>query len=274
MKHKRRWPKIVAIVLAGILVLMAGAYYLFMRPIFRFDEARVPKLVTASVVDPDRIYMISRFRSGSGHDYSYSAWDGEACRSMKHYLNTSHDYNEQRIPIRSHGTASDPDINIYAPFDGKIVSVESENTPLGKQVHIQSAKYPSYKMRLFHIDLLSGLKNGAKVRSGQQIATIGPRDGTDIAIEATVFPMSVAYMSYFALMTDEVFSPWAAKSYVRSDFTQTREYRDAHPLVCPRGKNDRFKDQFDRNQIRDDADQDILYLRADPYARPNEQRGF
>ena len=274
VKHKRHWLQIVGLVLACLILLMTGAFYYIMRPLLHFDVAKALQLVTANVVDPSRIYMLSRFRSGGGHDYSYGAWDGETCRSLKHYLNTSHDYNEQRIPIRTPGTPDDPVINIYAPFDGKITRVESEHTPIGKQVHIQSAKYPSYYARLFHIDLLAGLKTGSHVHSGQQIGSIGPRDGTDVAIEANILPAHTAYMSYFAVMTDEAFGPWAAKGYSRSDFIQTRAYRDAHPLACPRVTTGQSKDQFDRNQQRDDADQDYLQLRPDPYSRPGEQRHF
>lgn len=243
---------------------MAGAYMYIARPLFSFDEATLPKFVTANVVDPGRVYLVSRFRSGAGHDYS-NTWDGETCRSMKHYLNRSHDMNAERtLPVRSQPTATDPNIDIYAPFDGWVTANDTENTPIGRQVHVRSEKYPNYVMRIFHADLLPSLSVGSYVHSGEHIATIGPRDGTDISIEATVFPFRNANISYFSVMTNEVFAPWAKMGYQRTDFIITRDSRDAHPLVCPHRADDKFRDGFDYPPNYDWR-QDYISLRPDPY---------
>ena len=47
-----------------------------MNPLSKFDQADVPP-ITANVMDISKVYAISHFRSGAGHDYSYSSWDGE-----------------------------------------------------------------------------------------------------------------------------------------------------------------------------------------------------
>ncbi len=247
--------------IAGVLIgIVIGAYFYVMRPLFHFDEHALPQMVTANVVDPKRVYLVSRFRSGAGHDYS-NTWDGETCRSMKHYMNVSNSMNEEHMPMRSEPTASDPNIDIYAPFDGWITANDTEHTPIGRQVHVQSEQYPSYVMRIFHVDLLPSLAVRSHVRSGERIATIGPRDGTDISLEATVFPFRNANISYFAAMTDVAFAPWAKMGYKRNDFIITRAYRDAHPLACT-------QERFER-PAGYDWREDYLAVRPNPY-RVNE----
>src|SRR5438034_513620 len=102
MKHKHKALKIIAsisIILVILLGLALGTFYILMRPIWNFNAAGVPK-ITANPVEADKIFVVSQFRSGSGHDYSYNAWDGETCRSMKHYFNYSQNtVNNQ--PVRS-----------------------------------------------------------------------------------------------------------------------------------------------------------------------------
>ena len=44
--------------------------------------SEIPQFVTHDYIDLDKITYITKFRSGSGHDYSD---DYESCRNMKHY---------------------------------------------------------------------------------------------------------------------------------------------------------------------------------------------
>lgn len=46
-----------------------------------FDIKNPPKFIQADFVELDKVYVISKFRSGVGHDFSLG---DEKCRSMKH----------------------------------------------------------------------------------------------------------------------------------------------------------------------------------------------
>lgn len=229
MKHKRKWLIIAAAPLLLIIVL-AGLYLKMRHPILSFDPAKIPR-ITANPVQPDQIYAISQFRSGAGHDYSYSSWDGETCRSMKHYFNTGQNQVNGQ-PVRSTPGPGESNINIYAPFDGKIIANRSEQTPIGTQVHIESSQNSSYYVRLFHIDLSPGLKVGDKVKSGQLVGTIGPKDGTDVAYEANYKLGKVIYLSIFDYMSPEAFAPYAALGYKPGDFVLSRAEADAKGYKC------------------------------------------
>jgi hypothetical protein len=219
---------------ALLLLLIATAAFAYINyfgpPLLNFDPKDVPP-ITASPMDVSRIIYLSPFRSGIGHDYSYSAWDGETCRSMKHYFNIGQN-QVNNMPVRSTPAPGETNINIYAPFDGTIISSEAENTPIGRQIRLSSAKNPSFRLKLFHIDLASGLSVGSKVSSGQVVGTIGPKDGTDVAYEAQLVGFKTVYLSIFDYMTDQAFVPYAALGYKRSDFVLTREQADANGYKC------------------------------------------
>src|SRR3954470_16470755 len=112
--RKLRW----LLVLPALLIVV---YLVTNRPSLRYSPDRPPLgLVTSNIIDLDRVFDISKFRSGAGHDYSYAS--GEDCRSMKHYFGHAHTYGADRKPTRSQATATDPAINIYAPFDGIVIN--------------------------------------------------------------------------------------------------------------------------------------------------------
>ncbi len=268
----RRVIKIAGGASALLVLCVAAAAWYFARPVISFDENAIPRdLITAQFIDIDRIYAISQFRSGAGHDYSHGAWNGETCRSMKHYFNLGR-YQSGGRPVRSIPTATEPNITIYAPFDGRITSASSEH--LGTQVHIRSARYPSYTARIFHTDLLPGLRVGSTVTSGQLIGTIGPKDGTDFALEANAFPTGrTIYISYFAAMTDEVFAPFAQKGFRREDFIISKAYRDAHPFTCGGMQTNplnRAEETFHHSGQRSWME-DFVFLAPDPSATPGQQ---
>lgn len=261
--------KIIGLVVIVVLVVFVAFIWNWMRPILIFDNSKIPYgLVTANPMEFDKTYAISKFRSASGHDYSQT-WDGETCRSMKHYFNIGRNEDPNtHIPIRSQPTVDAPNIKIFAPFDGKIESVDSENIPIGKQVHIRSKNFPNFYARLFHIDLLPGFGIGSNVKSGMQIGTIGPKDGTDVSIEAIVLFKGNIDLSVFELMTDKAFAPYAQKGYKRSDFIITKEYRDAHPLKCGGGHNNESF-IYDANY---DWHGDFVSLKADPFPNSSNIR--
>src|SRR5687767_2314823 len=111
------WKKIAKIIGLLVLVVVVGGIafmWYIMRPMLSFDESRIPRdLITASFIDVDRVYMVSKFRSAAGHDFSSGVKD-ETCRSMKHYFNTSkfHNTADPKNPYRSQPTANEPNIKI------------------------------------------------------------------------------------------------------------------------------------------------------------------
>ncbi len=228
--------KKISILILALIVGLTAIGYVMVHPLFYFNPNDVPA-ITANPIDADRVFSISKFRSDAGHDYSFKAWDGETCRSMKHYFNWGQD-SVNNMPVRSNPTPGHPDINIYAPFNGRITAVDPEQINLGKQVHIASDKNPSFYVRIFHVDLLPGLAVGSHVTSGEKIATIGPMDGIDVSYEAfTIFGKTV-YLSIFQYMTPQAFAPYAKLGYKPSDFILSRSQADALGYQC--GDNQQF----------------------------------
>lgn len=133
-------------------------------------------------------------------------------------------------------------------------------------------KYPAYRVRIFHIDLLPGIKFGTPVKAGQQIGTIGPKDGTDFSVEAFTLTDGGILLSYFDVMTDAVFKPYANLGFTREDFVITKEYRDAHPFTCggPDASPYNKADEAFQHQGMRDWTEDYLYLKADPYPMPGQ----
>lgn len=252
--------KIIGVVLLILFIILMLAVWFWMKQIIIFDETKIPTdLITSQFIDLDRVYAISKFRSGAGHDFSRGAVKDETCRSMKHYFNNG-------SPGRSKSTPDQPNIKIYAPFDGKITSIKTEHT--GVQVHILSNKYP-YTARIFHIDLLPGFKSGSELKSGQWIGIIGPKDGTDFSIEGHTLSLGTVYLSYFQSMTVSVFEPFAKMGYQKEDFIISKEYRDAHPFRCGGTQTNplnKSSETFQHEQNRS-WQEDFIFLKEDPLPR-------
>jgi hypothetical protein len=259
VKHKHRVLKVVTLSVLILIGLAFGAFFMVMHLVWSFDPAGVPK-ITANPVEANQVFSVSQFRSGSGHDYSYGAWDGETCRSMKHYFNYSQN-NVNNQPVRSQPGPGESNIMIYAPFDSTIKSITAEHTPIGKQVRLVSAKNQAYYVRLFHIDLLPGLKVGSKVSSGQQIGTIGPKDGTDVSYEANYRFGKTIYLSIFDYMTPAAFAPYADLGKKPSDFVLSRQQADQNHYSCN-------GEQFTQQQTGTNGGTPPGYvsLRPNPYA--------
>lgn len=228
MKH----IKTISIIACVLIMSMALIAYLNKRSLENIDENNLPKIIQADWIDLGRIGSISKFRSGSGHDFSGS---GEACRSMKHYFNPVRTEEDQKLIDQSNGFpppfSLEGAIPIYSPVDGEIKSVGKEET-IGKQIHIRPEKYPNFTIRLFHIYLLDGYEEGRKVSAGEKIGHIGRIQNTDIAINIGGL-YKHKFVSYFQVMPDELFVKYqAAGVESREQLIIAREYRDAHPLEC------------------------------------------
>jgi len=109
------------------------------------DSNGVPKFVESDFTELAKIMQISRFRSGSGHDYS---GDFESCRSMKHYYAPFEIYRENY------------NIEVYSPVHGVIERIEDERHGSSsglsnKQIRIKSTIQPAFTFIIFHTDLIS-----------------------------------------------------------------------------------------------------------------------
>lgn len=238
-----RWFKWV---LLGIgVLLIAGVLFVFLKHEGVKEGSAPPQFIQADFIDLDKTVAISKFRSGSGHDF---ASGGETCRSMKHYFNVQNTAEGERLRTLNNGLPPGPDgkndIKIYSPVDGKITSIRSDQT-IGEQIYIEPKNAPNYTIRLFHIYKLEDVKVGQTVKAGEQIGNIGQYQNTDIAIESGQ-GFKPNFISYFNVMPDSIFAEYLARGVKdRSELIITKEYRDANPLQC---KGEQFAVNYDSDQ--------------------------
>jgi hypothetical protein len=145
-----------------------GAQWLFFVSPQEEEEVQIDNFLVANPLDLSQIGRFSKFRSCSGHDYSGFNLAGkkETERSMKHYIQ----------PIDSL-LGSTGQIKVFSPFEGKIASIQQDENPRGRQVWLTSPTAGDWIFVFFHIDLLSGLKVGSKVKAGQHLGH-GDIEGT------------------------------------------------------------------------------------------------
>ena len=176
----------------------------------------LPLLIEADYIDLESIEWVSLFRSSSGHDFSD---DFEVCRSMKHYFN----------PI---STVDWSAIQVYSPINGTIVGWSNEGDK-GTTITIESSAFPGVAITAFHVSLASSPAIGGTVAAGDPLGThYGSGSNSDIAV-GIVTPDGYMLVSYFDVMTDDVFQNYEARgASSRSDFVITATERDADPLTC------------------------------------------
>ncbi|OGY30474.1 MAG: hypothetical protein A3F35_03495 [Candidatus Woykebacteria bacterium RIFCSPHIGHO2_12_FULL_45_10] len=259
------WVKIA--IALPILLIVAAGYFIFTNSGVGVDAEHPPQFIQADFIDLSKIYSISKFRSGAGHDFSGS---GETCRSMKHYFQPNSDPEFDKyfqnggksFPIPDPTTAT----AIYSPVDGRITGVDEEQTPIGKQVGLASDKAPQFLIRLFHLYLLDGFKAGSKVKAGEQIAWINKGQGTDIAIQVGQMPWNEKFISYFSVLPDAVFENYKKRGVTsREELIISKAERDANPLKCNTDQDQRFvyPDGYDQKQD---------YLHLSGYQTPTDGR--
>ena len=179
----------------------------------------IPQFVSHDYIDLDKIGSVSKFRSGSGHDYSD---DYETCRSMKHYYHP-------------HSSVSDwTSVNIYSPVDGTIVDLSDSN---GTRVTIQSSLNPAYQFIIFHVGILPEIIKGHEVTAGEHIGTHA-NISTFSDIAGRIFTLHDGMprkqlVSYFDVMTDRLFSDYQTRGLQnRGDAIISPADRDNDPLHC------------------------------------------
>ena len=175
----------------------------------------IPRFVFTDYIELAKIHLISKFRSGIGHDYSD---DFESCRSMKHYFQ----------PKSIVDWAS---VQIFSPVDGQVTRVRDGWA--GAQVHIKSDEYPAFTFILFHVNLSSPLNENDRVGEGQILGThIGSQTMSDIAIGVHT-PNGWKLISYFSVMTDALFQNYQTRGLnTRNGAIISKNARDSDPLTC------------------------------------------
>ncbi len=268
-RPRQRWPWVVAGLMAAILALIVIGE---MRQAdgntgnetgLAGKSDSLPQFIQADFIDLSQIYLISKFRSGSGHDFS---GNGESCRSMKHYFNVQWSEEGERERSENNGFPKPPSpgraIDIFSPVDGEITAVETEKTPIGSQIYIEPDNAPKYTVRLFHIYLLPDFKKGSEVKAGQKIGEIGLHQNTDISVmKGSRWKNEL--ISYFEVMPDSIFEKYKERGVKdRSELIVSKEERDRNPLKCN-------GEQFAVNYDSTEPDKHFIYLSG--YADPNRR---
>jgi hypothetical protein len=192
------------------------------------DTDTIPRFATVFYFDLAHVERISRFRSGIGHDYSDSH---ESCRSMKHYVCPSQCDGPNFPPPGSHDPAW-TELELRAPADSTVVRLEAEQS-FGTQLVLSPDGYPDVFVKIFHVTPISGLAVGARLRAGQVVGThASDLTMSDIAVERHL-PDGYRLDSFFDVLTDEAFAPFAARGISsRAALQISAEERAAAPLDC------------------------------------------
>ncbi len=191
------------------------------------DTHGVPKFASHHNIAPASIEKISKFRSGMGHDYSD---DFEDCRSMKHYF-------------KPHGDGSDWDtIEVKSPITGEIESANPEGSGGGYKINIRSTEYRAFLFSIFHVNPARSFEVGDEIEAGDVLGThISGRTYSDISVFVRLPDCRLKYLSYFDVMTDELFRTYADFGLTsRNQVIISREHRNANPFTCTGSRDERF----------------------------------
>ncbi len=171
--------------------------------------------VRVNYIELSKIGMISKFRSGEGHDYSD---DFESCRSMKHYFKPKDDVDWSSIKV-------------FSPVAGVITRLFEEWA--GTQIQITSTDHPEYTFVLFHVKTTQPFVEGSSITEGQFLGThIGTQTWSDIAVRKNIGGKS-KLVSFIELVHDSVFQEYVSRGMAsRNDGIIPKEMRDADPLLC------------------------------------------
>ncbi len=199
----------------------------------------IPQFVHHNFIDLDKIAKISKFRSGVGHDFSTGSNETRSCRSMKHYLEQTGLDDAFWSKLHQGGITKEdwPRVKYYAPINGTIIDMrpatnmynETEN-----QFILQSQEYPSIWFGFFHVITKKGLQVGSTVTEGDFLGTISPGNTGEIAVSIVLEQShNNQAISFFQVLANDSFEEYKARGVTnRSEFLISKEYRDAHPLLC------------------------------------------
>jgi hypothetical protein len=188
----------------------------------------IPKFVKTDFIELQKIQRISKFRSGSGHNYSD---DFESCRSMKHYFSLDSEMGSTLNHIS----------NVFSPINGKITKIFNESGGNGGvQLWISSNEYAAIMFKIFHVNKNSTVTVGKNVVAGENLGTTY---STDIVVEVYT-NKGYKLVSYFDVMNDSLFTDYKKRGLnSRADIIISKEARDAHPIQCT--GDEQFPNQYD-----------------------------
>lgn len=242
--------RLIIAIFAGI-IFFGLIFVHFFTPLSIFpavDGDNPPKFIQADFVELDKIYTVSKFRSGVGHDYSVHS--GETCRSMKHYF-SSMDPDKPNYKMELKKAAwpmpvEGEDVTIFSPVDGKILKVDiNKKVAMGYDIFIIPDSQPKILIRLMHVAPIGGMKGGVKVKAGQKVGLVHANQSFDIAIDQIALTKTT-YISYFAAMPDQVFARYQARGIKsRDELILSKEYRDANPLKCQKNSEEFMENYAD-----------------------------
>ena len=230
-------------------LIIIGAIALFLMGLFFFiddtdETTQTDKFIVANPVDLNQIASISLFRSCAGHDYSGKNAEGEkeTLRSMKHYLEVTTELDQ-----------SSGKVAMFAPFDGKIESIDTKQGPRGNLVWI-SGSAGGWKFIFFHIDLVPGLKKGSEVEAGQLIGYANLVGGANFDYGLKRFGIrGQMFESPFKHMAPKVLAEYEAVGITPENIIATKAFRDNNPCPIKAGTESKYDTIFDnRRNITED----------------------
>ncbi len=198
----------------------------------------IPKFVDAHFTELDKIEYIKRFRSGYGVEFSD---DFEECRVMKHLYTPFDEY------------WVDKEVKIYSPVNGTITRLgytilNSSGTwgeyqsDIATIIKIQPSEYKAFTVIISVVDIRDmGLYRGLQIYEGQHIGYACMRyvnkvtklPAFNIAVEVNMCPSGTKILSYFDVITDDVFQAYKDRGATsQNEFIISKEERDKDPLTC------------------------------------------
>ena len=202
------------------------------------DPNNPPRIATHNFIDLDPYIGISKLRSAYGHDYTIGDDEhdpeGKSCRSMKHYFDAY--TTDQRWAGNFGSYDTKGTVKFYAPADGLLTQIMPNEISGGTeyQFTIQATQYPTITFGFHHVDLLEELRSGGSVVAGQHLGYIArPHGQGEIVVMVMVGMRMSEYISFFDIMTDDVFALYQARGInSRAEMSITKEERDANPIQC------------------------------------------
>ncbi len=189
---------------------------------FQYDLRYGDGVIKVNLCDVDKVNMTSKFRSCAGHPYPKSQ-EPYSSSSEKHYIALKYMYFED----------TEINVSLYAIWDGTIEAIDDDTgtVKVGKQIQLSSAGWTAIYM---HVNPLPSLQAGQRVTAGDKIGYCDvpypPRNYTsfDICIHRHRAFSDPGY-SYFEMLSDNLFAPWAARGVTRADIIIPADYRAQNP---------------------------------------------
>lgn len=264
--------KIICVVLMIIILVSAAIYFANKNiksgqdqtanvngptiPETKDQEAQWPSLdakyITAVPLDLTQIQTISKYRSCAGHDRSGYSFEQvlETDRSMKHYFYPTSEFQ---------GTIDK--VKIFAPFDGKVVSINLEKDKVGGRpnngngITFSTPVDKNVEFQFGHIYFVKDFKVGDSVKAGELIgyATLGDK-GFDFDIDLMGVKNGKIFQeilgSTFDHMTDSVLAEFAKYGITPENTKVTKEYRDTNQCHYDTGTGSQGRENNDWVQLK------------------------